>query len=55
MLDAMLDDVERREIDHVGDDARIRAARGTDRLAISSAAGLALIGDRSMQTTRRPS
>lgn len=46
VLDETLEEIDVRPLDDVGDDARIRAAHGVDLMAISSSAGLTLIGGR---------
>lgn len=46
VLDETLEEIDVRPLADLGDDARVRAARGADRLAISSSSGLTLIGGR---------
>lgn len=46
VLDETLEEIDVRPLGDLGDDARIRAARGVERLAISSSSGLTLIGGR---------
>ncbi|MFK4762091.1 hypothetical protein ACI3KS_14260 [Microbacterium sp. ZW T5_45] len=52
VLDETLEEIDVRPLDDVGDDARIRAAHGVDLVAISSSAGLTLIGGRRITRDR---